>query len=95
MSSPRLGEGYVEEHVARKFFDDHFIVEAADRVRANLIVHIAAVVPTISPIVIAADLADYRTGREDRQARVILENWIDSGDYDKKLLFGRAANLSR
>ena len=89
MSSPRLGEGYVEEQVARKFFDDHFIVEAADRARANLIVHVADVVPPISPVVIAADLSDYCAGREDRQAQMVLDNWIDSGDYDEKLLFGR------
>lgn len=90
MSSPRMGEGYLEEQVTRKFFDDHFVVEADEPARANLIVHIATDVPPISPVVIAADLSDYRAGREDRQARVALENWIDSGDYDEKLLFGRA-----
>lgn len=90
MSSPRMGEGYLEEQVARKFFDDHFVVEADDPARANLIVHVATVVPPISPVVIAADLSDYRAGREDRQARVVLENWVDSGDYDEKLLFGRS-----
>jgi hypothetical protein len=91
MSSSHMGEGYVEEHGARKFFDDHFVVEADDRARANLIVHVAMAVPPISPVVIAADLSDYRAGREDRLAQMVLENWIDSGDYDKKLLFGRAA----
>ena len=95
MSSPRMGEGYVEGQVARKFLEDHFVVEADVRARANLIVHVADVVPPISPVVIAADLADYRAGREDRQAKMILEIWIDSGDYDKKLLFGRAADLTR
>jgi hypothetical protein len=40
--------------------------------------------------VIAADLSDYRAGREDRQATMVLENWIESGDYDEKLLFGRS-----
>ena len=89
MSSPRMGEGYVEEQHARKFFDSHFVVEADDPARANLIVHVAAVVPPISPVVTAADLSDYRAGREDRQAKMVLENWIDSGDYDEKLLFGR------
>lgn len=89
MSSPRIGEGYVEEQHARKFFDDHFVVEADGRARANLIVHVADVVPPISPVVVAADLADYRAGREDRQAQAVLEEWIDSGDYDEKLLFGR------
>lgn len=89
MSSPRMGEGYVDEQVARKFLDDHFVVEADDRARANLIVHVAAVVPPISPVVITADLSDYRAGREDRQAQMVLESWIDSGDYDDKLLFGR------
>lgn len=89
MSSPRMGEGYVEDQVAQKFFDDHFVVEAEDRARANLIVHVAMVVPPISPVVIAADLSDYRAGREDRQAQMVLENWIASGDYDEKLLFGR------
>ena len=90
MWSPRMGEGYVDEKIAQKFFDDHFIVEADDRARANLIVHVAAAIPPISPLVIAADLADYRAGREDRQARVVLQNWIDSGDYDEQLLFGRS-----
>jgi excisionase family DNA binding protein len=89
MSSPRMGEGYVEEQHARKFFDDHFVVEAGDRASANFIVHVAMAVPPISPVVIAADLSDYRAGREDRQAHVVLENWINSGDYDAKLLFGR------
>ena len=90
MWSPHMGEGYVDEEAAQRFFDDHFIVEAADRARANFIVHVAMVVPQISPLVIAADLADYRAGREDRQARMVLENWIDSGGYDEKLLFGRS-----
>lgn len=89
MSSPRMGEGYVDEQVARDFVDDHFIVEADDRARANLIVHVAMIVPPISPVVIAADLSDYRAGREDRQAQMVLKNWIDSRDYDEKLLFGR------
>lgn len=87
MSSDRVGEGYVDEQVADDFFDDHFVVEAQER--ANLIIHVAVVVPPISPVVIAADLSDYRAGREDRQARVVLENWIESGDYDENLLFGR------
>lgn len=91
MSSPRMGEGYVDEQVVRKFLDDHAVVEADDRSRANLIVHVAVNVPSISPVVIAADLADYCAGREDRQAQMVLENWIDSGDYDKTLLLGRAA----
>lgn len=90
MWSPRIGEGYVDEKVARKFFDDHFIVEADDRSRANLIVHAAMIVPKISPVVIAADLSDYRAGREDRQARMVLESWLDSGEYDENLLFGRS-----
>lgn len=94
MSSPRTGEGYVAEQAARKVFGDHFVVEAEDRAGANLVVHVAAVVPPISPVVIAADLSDYRAGREDRQAKMVLENWIDSADYDKKFLFGRAADLA-
>lgn len=90
MSSPGMGEGYLEELAARKFFDDHFVVEADDRARANLIVHVATVVPSISPVVLAADLSDYRGGREDRQARVVLGNWVETGDYDENLLFGRS-----
>ena len=89
ISSPRIAEGYVHEQVVRKFFDDHFIVEADDRAHANLIVHVAVIVPPISPLVVAADLSDFRAGREDRQAQLVLEDWIDSGDYDEKLLFGR------
>lgn len=89
MSSPRVGEGYVDEQAAGQFFDDYFIVEADSRARANLIVHVALVIPPISPVVIAADLSDYRGGREDRQALFVLKNWIDSGDYDTLLLFGR------
>lgn len=90
MSSPRIAEGYIDEQVARKFFEHHFAVDADNSARANLIVHVAMVVPPISPVVIAADLSDYRAGREDRQAHVALENWIESGDYDEKLLFGRS-----
>lgn len=90
MSSPHVGEGYVDQKIAQKFLADHFIVEAEDPARANLIVHVAADIPPISPLVIAADLADYRAEREDRQAQVVLQNWIDSGDYDEKLLFGRS-----
>ena len=90
MWSPRMGEGYVDEKIAPKFLADHFIVEADDRARANLIIHVAEVVPPISPLVIAADLADYRAGRDDRQAQVVLQNWIDTGEYDEKLLFGRS-----
>ncbi len=89
MSSSRMGEGYVDEQAAREFFEEHFVVEAADRSRANLIVHVAVVVPSISPVVIAADLSDYRAGREDRQAQSVLGNWIDSVDYDESVLFGR------
>lgn len=89
VSSPRMGEGYINEDVARGFLDDHFIVEADNRARANLIAHVATVVPPISPVVIAADLSDYRAGREDRQALLVLESWLDSGDYDEDLLFGR------
>lgn len=90
MSSPRIAEGYVDEQVARKFFNDHFVVDADNSARANFIAHVAKVVPPISPILIAADLSDYRNGREDRQAQAVLENWIESGDYDEKLLFGRS-----
>lgn len=90
MSSPRIAEGYVDAQAARKFLKDHFVVDADNSARANLIVHVAMVVPPISPVVIAADLSDYRAGREDRQAQVVLENWIESGDYDEKLLFGRS-----
>lgn len=90
MSSPHMGEGYVNEQAARSFFNDYFVVETDDRVRANIIVHVSLVVPPITPLVIAADLADYRAGREDRQAQVVLENWIASGDYDETFLFGRA-----
>lgn len=89
MWSPRIGEGYVDEKVAQKFFADHFIVGTDDRSRSNLIVHVAIVVPPISPLLIAADLSDYRGGREDRQARAVLEDWLGSGDHDEDLLFGR------
>lgn len=90
MSSPNLVEGYVAEPDAPKFLADHFAVESDDRSRANLIVHVAEVVPPASPVLVAADLADYRGGREDRQARALLKDWFDSGDYDADLLFGRA-----
>ena len=90
MSSPHLAEGYVAEADAPKFHADHFAVESDDRSRANLIVHVAEVVPPASPVLVAADLADYRGGREDRQARALLKDWFDSGDYDADLLFGRA-----
>lgn len=89
MSSPRIAEGYIDAQAAREFFEDHFAVDADNSARANLIAHVAMVVPAISPVVIAADLSDYRAGREDRQAQVVLDNWIESGDYDEKLLFGR------
>ncbi len=90
MSSPHLVEGYVAEPDAPKFLADHFAVESDDRSRANLIVHVADVVPPASPVLVAADLAEYRGGREDRQARALLKEWFDSGDYDVDLLFGRA-----
>ena len=90
MSSPRIAEGYIDAQAARKFFEDHFAVDADNSARANLIAHVAMVVPPISPVVIAADLSDYRAGREDRQAQVVLDNWIESRDYDEKLLFGRS-----
>lgn len=89
MSSPQFGEGYLDESIAPKFIEDYFIVEADNPARANLIVHVAAAIPPMSPIVIAADLADYRAGREDRQAAVVLADWINSGDYNENLLFGR------
>jgi excisionase family DNA binding protein len=90
MSSPHLAEGYVSSGNAQEFLADHFAVESDDRSRANLIVHVAEVVPPPSPVLVAADLADYRGGREDRQARALLAEWFDSGDYDTDLLFGRA-----
>ncbi len=90
MSSSHLAEGYVAEVDAPKFLADHLAVESDDRSRANLIVHVAEVVPPASPVLVAADLADYRGGREDRQARSLLKDWFDSGNYDADLLFGRA-----
>lgn len=90
MSSSHLAEGYVAEVDAPKFLADHLAVESDDRSRANLIVHVAEVVPPASPVLVATDLADYRGGREDRQARALLKDWFDSGDYDADLLFGRA-----
>ncbi len=90
MSSPRLAEGYVSSDNEQQFLSDHFAVESDDRSRANLIVHVADAVPPRSPVLVAADLADYRGGREDRQARGLLKDWFDSGDYDADLLFGRA-----
>jgi hypothetical protein len=90
MSSPHLAEGYVSSGNAQQFLADHFAVESDDRSRANLVVHVAEVVPPPSPVLVAADLADYRGGREDRQARSLLKEWFDSGDYDADLLFGRA-----
>lgn len=90
MSSPHLVEGYVAAADAARFFVDHFAVESDDRSRANLIVHVAEALPPASPVLVAADLADYRGGREDRQARSLLKDWFDSGDFDADLLFGRA-----
>lgn len=90
MPSSHTGEGYVEESVAREFFDDHFVVEADDRTRANLIIHVVPVIPPISPLVIAADLSDYRSGREDSQAQRVLATWIESGEFTEELLFGRS-----
>jgi excisionase family DNA binding protein len=90
MSSPRIAEGYVDEQNAPKYFDEYFVVDADSRASANFIAHVAVVVPPISPIVIAADLADYRAGREDRQAQTVLRDWIESGAYDDNLLFGRS-----
>lgn len=90
MSSPLLGEGYVDKQIARAFFDDHLAIETDSRARVNLIVHVAEIVPPISPVVIAADLADHHAIREDRQSFVALKDWIDFGDYDEKLLFGRS-----
>ncbi|WP_375001123.1 excisionase family DNA-binding protein [Aeromicrobium sp. CTD01-1L150] len=89
MASPGMGEGYVDEQLAAPFFAEHFAVDADSSVPANLIVHVARRVPPISPVLIAADLADYRAGREDGQAHVVLAEWIESGDYDEDLVFGR------
>jgi len=88
MSPPRMAEGYVDERNAQQFFDDQFIVQADDCARANLVVHVAMEIPKISPIVIAADLADYHEGREDRQVRRVLEQWLASDVHDPDLLFG-------
>lgn len=89
MASPHFGEGYLDEWIAEKFFDDYLVVETRDRATVNLIVHVATTVPPVSPLLIAADLSDFGAGRGEGQAHVVLEEWIDSGDYDEELLFGR------
>lgn len=90
MSSARMGEGYVAQGAASQFFVDHFAVESDNRVRANLIVHVAGFVPPLSALLVAADLAEYRAEREDRQSAAVLRDWFTSDDYDADLLFGRS-----
>lgn len=89
MTSAHFGEGYLDERIAQKFFDDYLVVETRDRATVNLIVHVAASVPPVSRVLIAADLSEFGAPREEGQAHVVLEEWINSGDYDEKLLFGR------
>lgn len=90
MCSSQVAEGYVDEMDADAFLASHFIVPAPSSARANVIIHVASPVPPVSPLLIAADLADYRADREDNQARQILLDWFDSKDSSvAALLKGR------
>ncbi|TSD63651.1 excisionase family DNA-binding protein [Aeromicrobium piscarium] len=80
MQSSRLVEGYVHEADAEGLFGEHFVVQAPSRSEANVIVHVADPVPPLSPLLVAADLADYREGREERQAATVLNRWISDSD---------------
>jgi excisionase family DNA binding protein len=87
MSSAHVGEGYVDEQVAKDLLGDYFAVDT--RNRPNLIVHVTSFVPAISPVLIAADLSDHCGAREDSQAREVIASWLEVGDFDESLLYGR------
>lgn len=75
MLSGGIVEGYVREQDAEDFFAAHFIVQASSSSQANVIAHITNQVPPLSALLVAADLADHREGREERQARTVLREW--------------------
>lgn len=74
ISAADLIEGYVEVGDLEALVDDHLLVHADD---ANVILHVAEVVPPLSELLIAADLADHRSPRGDRQARALASRWAE------------------
>ena len=88
MSAARVVEGYVRESDAAAFHADHFAVPSNRPGHANLVVHVAPLVPPVSAVLVAADLSDHRGVREDRQAREVLAQWFASDGFDADLLLG-------
>ncbi|NRQ49516.1 excisionase family DNA-binding protein [Aeromicrobium stalagmiti] len=92
MYSSHVAEGYVDGDVAQAFLASHFIVPAPSSPRANVVIHVSSPLPPVSPLLIAADLADYRGDREDNQAREVLVTWFGSSEFPSpKLLDGRSS----
>jgi hypothetical protein len=71
----------VEEKDADAFLANQFIVPARSSPRANVVFHVSSPLPPVSPLLIAADLADYRGDREDNLAREVLIAWFNSGEF--------------
>jgi excisionase family DNA binding protein len=91
MYSSQVAEGYVDEKDAEAFLASHFIVPAPSAPRANVVIHVSSPLPPVSPLLIAADLADYCGDREDNQAREVLVAWFNSSEFPSpELLKGRS-----
>lgn len=74
MSGAPVVEGYVHRDAVNSLIKNHFMVPAKVQAQGNIVLHVVDELPPVSPVLIAADLADYRADREDRQAKSILDD---------------------
>lgn len=80
MSGAPIAEGYVHLDDADSLIEDHFMVPAKVPAQANVVLHVVSELPPVSRVLVAADLADYRADREDRQAKSILDDHFSRTD---------------
>lgn len=67
-----MAEGYLARDDLAAFVDDYLLVEAPDG-RGNVVLHVASErPPSVWPLLLAADLADYHRPRESGQARQLV-----------------------
>jgi len=78
ISAADIAEGYISESDLDIVADEYLLVEASDG-RGNVILHVVrGPVPVIWPVLLAADLAEHRSPREEARAAEIVESLRDS-----------------
>lgn len=89
MVDPRVVEGYVSEQDAPALVADYWLDPPRLDQQPNVILHVAPVRPArVSPLLLAADLAEHHGPREKRRAQELLDEAIslilsdDSPDHD-------------